>query len=241
MQNTESGEHKATRQCWECLKRRLVCDHTLPGCKKCQKAGKDCPGYGEQKPLQWIQPGKVTSRRRKKDCSPKIYTVPVRETLKCRTFESELNAVPESIREPPTSESFFSQSQAWSVFQPFKSSKVEEWEYLSEPYKEKVRREAAYREASDRAMLDQMFALGGTDKIQYIVRNGLEDEAKAMLKLEPHPLKKLERLLHFIRSHDVPSYDYLSNETSDIVQAVNYCESSHWSIQALVQSNGRQS
>jgi hypothetical protein len=37
MKNTESGEDKATRQCWECLKRRLVCDHTLPHCKKCQK------------------------------------------------------------------------------------------------------------------------------------------------------------------------------------------------------------
>ena len=54
------------RQCWECLRRRLVCDFALPSCKKCQKAGKACPGYGPQKPLQWLAPGKVTSRRSKK-------------------------------------------------------------------------------------------------------------------------------------------------------------------------------
>jgi hypothetical protein len=55
------------RQCWECLRRRLVCDFAVPSCKKCQKGGKDCPGYDPQKPLQWLAPGKVTSRRRKKD------------------------------------------------------------------------------------------------------------------------------------------------------------------------------
>jgi hypothetical protein len=42
-----------------------VCDFTLPSCKKCEKAGKDCPGYNPQKPLHWVAPGKVTSRRRK--------------------------------------------------------------------------------------------------------------------------------------------------------------------------------
>ena len=54
------------RQCWECLRRRLVCDFALPSCNKCQKGGKACPGYDPQKPLQWLAPGKVTSRRRKK-------------------------------------------------------------------------------------------------------------------------------------------------------------------------------
>ncbi|KAF1953429.1 hypothetical protein CC80DRAFT_477989 [Byssothecium circinans] len=60
-------KEKATRQCWECLKRRLVCDCTLPHCKKCVKNGKECPGYGDQKPLQWVANGKVTSRRRRKE------------------------------------------------------------------------------------------------------------------------------------------------------------------------------
>ncbi|PSN72315.1 hypothetical protein BS50DRAFT_569829 [Corynespora cassiicola Philippines] len=71
MVNAPAAPEKAKRQCWECLKRRLVCDHTLPHCKKCQKAGKECPGYDEQKPLQWVTPGKVTSRRRHKPSTAK--------------------------------------------------------------------------------------------------------------------------------------------------------------------------
>ncbi|KAF2867533.1 C6 zinc finger domain-containing protein [Massariosphaeria phaeospora] len=72
MKTTEqTTEEKATRQCWECLKRRLVCDLTRPGCRKCQKVGKECPGYDQQKPLQWIAPGKVSSRRRNKQSQPK--------------------------------------------------------------------------------------------------------------------------------------------------------------------------
>lgn len=41
-----------TKQCWECLKRRLVCDFSGPSCRKCRKRGVDCPGYGP-KPLVW--------------------------------------------------------------------------------------------------------------------------------------------------------------------------------------------
>ncbi|KAF1938743.1 hypothetical protein EJ02DRAFT_409887 [Clathrospora elynae] len=69
MKTSEKGENKATRQCWECLKRRLVCDHTLPLCRKCEKAGRECSGYDDAKPLQWVETGMVTSRRRKKDSS----------------------------------------------------------------------------------------------------------------------------------------------------------------------------
>lgn len=61
-----TGVDKAKRQCWECLKRRLVCDLTLPHCLKCQKKGKECPGYHERKPLQWVELGSATSRRRRK-------------------------------------------------------------------------------------------------------------------------------------------------------------------------------
>lgn len=52
------------RQCWECLRRRLVCDFTQPSCKKCIRAGVECPGYDEKKPLKWLEPGKVASKRR---------------------------------------------------------------------------------------------------------------------------------------------------------------------------------
>ncbi|KAF2004178.1 hypothetical protein P154DRAFT_617399 [Amniculicola lignicola CBS 123094] len=60
---SKDDNHK--RQCWECLRRRLVCDFARPGCKKCQTHGAECPGYGEKKPLKWLAPGKVKSRTRK--------------------------------------------------------------------------------------------------------------------------------------------------------------------------------
>ncbi|KAH7112855.1 fungal-specific transcription factor domain-containing protein [Dendryphion nanum] len=58
------------RQCWSCFKRRIVCDFGRPGCKKCQAAGIDCPGYSEKKPLKWLEPGKVTSKTRTKRSAP---------------------------------------------------------------------------------------------------------------------------------------------------------------------------
>ncbi|KAL2823284.1 C6 zinc finger domain-containing protein [Aspergillus cavernicola] len=55
------------RHCWECLRRRLVCDFQVPGCKRCAASRIDCPGYGETPPLRvkWLAPGKVKSRQRK--------------------------------------------------------------------------------------------------------------------------------------------------------------------------------
>ncbi|PSR84031.1 hypothetical protein BD289DRAFT_434998 [Coniella lustricola] len=37
---------KNTKACFNCMKRRIVCDLTTPTCKKCEKKGIDCPGYG---------------------------------------------------------------------------------------------------------------------------------------------------------------------------------------------------
>lgn len=51
------------RQCWECARRRLVCDSTRPSCTKCTKSGVECPGYGQKKPLKWLKPGQVNSQR----------------------------------------------------------------------------------------------------------------------------------------------------------------------------------
>jgi hypothetical protein len=52
------------RQCWECFRRRLVCDFSRPGCKKCETVGTDCPGYSKHKPLKWLAPGEVASKKR---------------------------------------------------------------------------------------------------------------------------------------------------------------------------------
>jgi len=55
------------RHCWECRRRCLVCDFTLPACKRCVSSGTVCPGYSDAKPpqLRWLAPGRVTSRRHK--------------------------------------------------------------------------------------------------------------------------------------------------------------------------------
>lgn len=53
-------------QCWECRRRRLVCDGTQPVCTKCRAARIVCPGYADKKPLTWLAPGQVVSRTRKR-------------------------------------------------------------------------------------------------------------------------------------------------------------------------------
>jgi len=52
-----------TKQCWECHRRRLVCDVTHPECRKCQARGVDCPGYNNLKPVRWVQPQQVNYKR----------------------------------------------------------------------------------------------------------------------------------------------------------------------------------
>ncbi|KAF2110236.1 fungal-specific transcription factor domain-containing protein [Lophiotrema nucula] len=56
----------AQKQCWACRKKRVICDFGRPGCEKCKKAGVECPGYATQKPLQWLAPGRVTSKEKKR-------------------------------------------------------------------------------------------------------------------------------------------------------------------------------
>lgn len=55
------------RHCWECLRRRLVCDYGIPGCRRCAKSGVDCPGYGETPPLRVKVVAPKTRSRHRKD------------------------------------------------------------------------------------------------------------------------------------------------------------------------------
>ncbi|KAH8891722.1 hypothetical protein GQ53DRAFT_687319 [Thozetella sp. PMI_491] len=58
----------AKKHCWECLRRRVVCDSWQPVCNRCRHAGIVCPGYDGEKSLKWLPTGKVASRtwKRKK-------------------------------------------------------------------------------------------------------------------------------------------------------------------------------
>jgi hypothetical protein len=60
-----------TKQCWECRRRRLVCDFTSPACRKCQVRGVECPGYDGTKPLKWLQPQQVNAKGPKKMVVPR--------------------------------------------------------------------------------------------------------------------------------------------------------------------------
>ncbi|KAK1974710.1 fungal-specific transcription factor domain-containing protein [Colletotrichum cereale] len=63
---SSSREAPERRRCWECLRRRLVCDAITPVCNKCRVAGIVCPGYDDKKPLTWLAPGRITCRTRRK-------------------------------------------------------------------------------------------------------------------------------------------------------------------------------
>lgn len=57
--------HREKRHCWECMRRRLVCDSAPGACNKCKTRGVVCPGYDDKKPLRWLTPGKVKSKPRR--------------------------------------------------------------------------------------------------------------------------------------------------------------------------------
>ncbi|KAK3311094.1 fungal-specific transcription factor domain-containing protein [Chaetomium strumarium] len=61
-------------QCWECRRRRHVCDGMQPVCAKCQTARIVCPGYADKRPLTWVTPGQAMSRPRKAKPSSKRNT-----------------------------------------------------------------------------------------------------------------------------------------------------------------------
>jgi hypothetical protein len=245
MKTAENGKEKATRQCWECLKRRLVCDHTLPHCKKCQKAGKECPGYDEQKPLQWVQPGNVTSRRRKKDRPTKIYKVPTRESTKADPQEPK-QSTSFFITSPPESDLidvslvaslpedgfsisrtqnqvFFDHIHSQRFFTRSKSTREDEWGYLAEDFDEKASRELAFYNADTTDKIYSLFAIGNRHDIEEILAKGSQDDAARMVGGEKNPLKRLNRLLQVLKMQDVPNYTHLRCDTNEVVQSVSYC------------------
>lgn len=63
-------EQPNTKQCWECRRRRLVCDFTRPKCRKCQARGVACTGY-DSKPLRWLHPQQVNAKGPEKTVVPR--------------------------------------------------------------------------------------------------------------------------------------------------------------------------
>lgn len=247
MKRAESGEKKATRQCWECLKRRLVCDHTLPHCKKCIKAGKDCPGYDEQKPLQWVEPGKVTSRRRKKNSAPKVYTIqprnpePVVPTITIPPVADSEGSDTSDLLEfvvrddsptlgwPVTLESQLSPEAIELYKNQLASTLVQEekatwWHNLTEEEQAEHIAVMAAETSANIALARRVWQIGSQKNLKKVLKPDQGWEAKVLFPSGRDPLTKLQRMLWIMEMNQLPSYDHLSNETCEVVQSVNYCE-----------------
>ncbi len=219
MKKTENGAKKASRQCWECLKRRLVCDHTLPHCKKCLKAGKECPGYDEQKPLQWLEPGKVNSRRRKKDVVPKVYTIPITP----KNPDSVDTDTPSSLSTSSSDDEIdLELLKSQLTLKKWTPGHKAYWGYAKEDQYDKMQ-DFTVKQMAALKIADRLVSSGGKARIEEVVSNKMFKEAAKLIRSKEDPLKELERVLRVFHAQGLPSYTYLSNETSEVVQAVHYC------------------
>lgn len=74
-----------SKPCWECLKRRLVCDLGRPGCQKCESRDTECPGYGK-KPLRWLHPGQTRSKGRRAKNESNVIQLALKDTTEATTL-----------------------------------------------------------------------------------------------------------------------------------------------------------
>jgi hypothetical protein len=188
----------------------------LPHCKKCRKAGRECSGYDGAKPLQWIETGVVTSKRRKKGDLPKVY---IAQPSQKEKQQHVVELVP-SLSPPLCDEDYICEPveyegalAAWTW-----EKGVSDNDHAMEFHMMVFKLEACAKE------FDRLMGHGGRSKIEEVVSKGLHEEAARMLRSKRDPLKRLERLIGFLHTNDLPTYDYVQDQTSAVVQAVQYCE-----------------
>ncbi|KAH7129958.1 fungal-specific transcription factor domain-containing protein [Dactylonectria estremocensis] len=77
------------KPCWECVKRRLVCDFGRPRCRKCQARNVQCSGYDDKKPLTWLAPGQTRSKGRRARTESNVIRLTLRDSDEATTvFEA---------------------------------------------------------------------------------------------------------------------------------------------------------
>ena len=74
---------------------------------------------------------------------------------------------------------------------------------------------------------ERIMRIGNQDQIKEVVERGQYWEAAALLQSNRDPLAKIQRLLRVMQANKLPSYDFLSDETCEVVHAVNYCTCTH--------------
>lgn len=115
------------QQCWECLRRGLVCDGYRPICDCCRSSGIVCPGYDDRRPLIWVTPGyvTVTRTRRVKVASAAVSTPATSQKDRLQTGQQLLL---------PPSELILIESESSALSSVMsKSVKINEKEFESEP------------------------------------------------------------------------------------------------------------
>jgi hypothetical protein len=70
----------------------------------------------------------------------------------------------------------------------------------------------------------RILQIGSQRKLREVVQRGQYWEAAHLVQSEQQPLEKLRRLLWIMEWNQLPSYEHLSNDTCEVVQAVNYCK-----------------
>lgn len=222
---TEKGEKDADRQCWDCIKRRLVCDRALPHCRKCQKAGRQCSGYDDTKPLQWVETGMVSSRKRKKKDSgpPKAYIVtPTRSQRRQPSLQRSLGCEKEIYECLYEDDYIRGPVDFKDTLASYMLNQRSQAQYgLPELHVTSLKQSTDAREAG------RVLKTWGRAKVEEVVKNESHEEAVTILGSRRDPLNRLKRFVDMLEKYDVPSYAYLSNETSEVVQAVHYCKCRH--------------
>jgi hypothetical protein len=99
------------------------------------------------------------------------------------------------------------------------------WSAVDEDKREHVIRDIAVRQAAVTNEVSRALRAGGRRNIEAIVKRGAHHEAAKLLRSEQNPLRKLAELTRLMHAYDLPIYDHLSNETSEVVQSVKYCVS----------------
>lgn len=189
--------NKATRQCWDCLKRRLVCDFTLPQCKKCLKNGRQCSGYDEKKPLQWVEPGSVLSRKRRKGPRTQVLSAEApRPSLSKDARVVELGEGVERSDDGNANDTTLTRLAYGTVKQ----------------------------DTIDPITLGSVLELADRFTIKLIIAEKRKDDAHKILSKASSPeraLKALEHLISVLERENIPAYN-LRTDASDAVQAVQY-------------------
>lgn len=203
-----------------------------------------------------MEPGKVTSRRRKKDALPKVYAIRPRDPEPIAPIIASLPVFPSEDSSNSDSTEIIAQDAGPGLEQEMPEDhrhlivedsqgtaeavelyknqlaamlvhdeKAAWWHSMTTAEQNQHITDLAVEAAAGVEVGQTILRMGSQKNIKAVVERGQAWEAAMLLQSDKDPLEKLRRLLWVMETNQLPSYEYLSNETSEVVQAVNYCTS----------------